>query len=172
MVSDSFFWCVGRKQQCSHRHKIINKSLKKIVFKPGDWWWYMLLIPVFGRQRQVDLQAWGQPGLQSEFQDSQGYTERSCLLPAPNTLKITTTNKKFSIRSRNSSPCIVISALSRQSQEHHKFKDSLGYTVLPCPPHWQSSWRFGKQCWESWDLWRFWKMQMHTAFQGPVRCGR
>jgi hypothetical protein len=23
--------------------------------------------------------VWGQPGLQSEFQDSQGYTERSCL---------------------------------------------------------------------------------------------
>ena len=25
------------------------------------------------------LWLWGQPGLQSEFQDSQGYTEKSCL---------------------------------------------------------------------------------------------
>jgi hypothetical protein len=34
----------------------------------------MLLIPALGRQR-----VWGQPGLQSEFQDSQGYTEKPCL---------------------------------------------------------------------------------------------
>jgi hypothetical protein len=32
-----------------------------------------------GRQRQVDFWAPGQPGLQSEFQDSQGYTEKPCL---------------------------------------------------------------------------------------------
>jgi hypothetical protein len=34
---------------------------------------------VLGRQRQVDFWVWGQPGLQSEFQDSQGYTEKPCL---------------------------------------------------------------------------------------------
>ena len=32
-----------------------------------------------GRQRQVNFWARGQPGLQSEFQDSQSYTEKSCL---------------------------------------------------------------------------------------------
>jgi hypothetical protein len=32
-----------------------------------------------GSQRQVDFWVWGQPGLQSEFQDSQGYTEKPCL---------------------------------------------------------------------------------------------
>jgi hypothetical protein len=32
-----------------------------------------------GRQRQADFWVWGQPGLQSEFQDSQGYTEKPCL---------------------------------------------------------------------------------------------
>jgi hypothetical protein len=32
-----------------------------------------------GRQRQADLWLWGQPGLQSEFQNSQGYTEKPCL---------------------------------------------------------------------------------------------
>jgi hypothetical protein len=30
-------------------------------------------------QRQVDFWVQGQPGLQSEFQDSQGYTEKPCL---------------------------------------------------------------------------------------------
>ena len=39
----------------------------------------MPLIPVLGRQRQVDFWVQGQPGLQSEFQDSQGYTEKPCL---------------------------------------------------------------------------------------------
>ena len=33
-------------------------------------------------QRQADF--WGQPGLQIEFQDSQGYTEKPCLEKKPN----------------------------------------------------------------------------------------
>jgi hypothetical protein len=37
------------------------------------------LIPALGRQRQADLSVEGQPGLQSEFQGSQGYTEKPCL---------------------------------------------------------------------------------------------
>jgi hypothetical protein len=39
----------------------------------------MPVIPALGRQRQVDFWVRGQPGLQSEFQDSQGYTEKPCL---------------------------------------------------------------------------------------------
>jgi hypothetical protein len=39
----------------------------------------MPLIPALGRQRQADFCVRGQPGLQSEFQDSQGYTEKPCL---------------------------------------------------------------------------------------------
>jgi hypothetical protein len=31
------------------------------------------------RQRQADFWVRGQPGLQSKFQDSQGYTEKPCL---------------------------------------------------------------------------------------------
>jgi hypothetical protein len=31
-----------------------------------------------GRDRQIS-EIWGQPDLQSEFQDSQGYTEKPCL---------------------------------------------------------------------------------------------
>jgi hypothetical protein len=50
----------------------------------------MPLIPALGRQRQVDFWVRGQPGLQSEFQDSQGYTEKSCL--EKNKSKTTTKN--------------------------------------------------------------------------------
>jgi hypothetical protein len=42
-------------------------------------WGHMPLIPALGRQRQADFWVWGQPGLQSEIQDSQGYTEKPCL---------------------------------------------------------------------------------------------
>jgi hypothetical protein len=42
-------------------------------------WWLTPLIPALGRQRQTDFWVRGQPGLQSEFQDSQGYTEKPCL---------------------------------------------------------------------------------------------
>jgi hypothetical protein len=39
----------------------------------------MPLIPALGRQRQADFWVQGQPGLQSDFQDSQSYTEKPCL---------------------------------------------------------------------------------------------
>jgi hypothetical protein len=42
-------------------------------------WWHTPLIPALGRQRQVDFLVRGQPGLQSEFQDSEGYTEKPYL---------------------------------------------------------------------------------------------
>jgi hypothetical protein len=43
-------------------------------------WWHTTLIPAFGRQ-EAGRSLWvrGQPDLQSEFQDSQGYTEKPCL---------------------------------------------------------------------------------------------
>jgi hypothetical protein len=37
------------------------------------------LILALGRQRQADCCGQGQPGLQSEFQENQDYTERPCL---------------------------------------------------------------------------------------------
>jgi hypothetical protein len=46
---------------------------------PVRVWWRTPLIPALGRQRQADFWVQGQPGLQSEFQDSQGYTEKPCL---------------------------------------------------------------------------------------------
>jgi hypothetical protein len=44
-------------------------------------WWHTPLIPALGRQ--ADFWVRGQPGLQSEFQDSQGYTEKPCLENPP-----------------------------------------------------------------------------------------
>jgi hypothetical protein len=39
----------------------------------------MPLVPALGKQRQANFWVQGQPDLQSEFQDSQGYTEKPCL---------------------------------------------------------------------------------------------
>jgi hypothetical protein len=47
--------------------------------EPTRRWWRTPLIPALRRQRQVDFWVRSQPGLQSEFQDSQGYTEKPCL---------------------------------------------------------------------------------------------
>ena len=41
--------------------------------------WWRTPLAALGRQRLADFWVWGQPGLQSEFQDSQGYTEKPCL---------------------------------------------------------------------------------------------
>jgi hypothetical protein len=49
------------------------------INKVAGQWWRTVLIPALGRQRQVDFWVRGQPDLQSEFQDSQGYTEKPCL---------------------------------------------------------------------------------------------
>ena len=40
---------------------------------------FMPLIPALGRQKKADFWVPGQPGLQSEFQDNQEYTEKPCL---------------------------------------------------------------------------------------------
>jgi hypothetical protein len=63
-----------------------NSPIKKHRFSgrikkwnPTGQWWCMPSIPALGRQRQVDFWVRGQPGLQSEFQDSQDYTEKPCL---------------------------------------------------------------------------------------------
>jgi hypothetical protein len=57
---------------------------RAIVIKTAWYlgWWCTPLIPALGRQRQVDFWVRGQPGIQSEFQDSQGYTEKPCFKKA------------------------------------------------------------------------------------------
>jgi hypothetical protein len=62
--------------------------------KCKSWaWWCTPLVPALGRQRQVDFWVQGQPGLQSEFQDSQGYTEKLCLEKPKQNKKPKTTQK-------------------------------------------------------------------------------
>jgi hypothetical protein len=63
-----------------------------------------------GRQRQADFWVWGQPGLQSEFQDSQGYTEKPCLEKNKNkkqTKQTKTKNKQTKNDSRTPTDIII-----------------------------------------------------------------
>jgi hypothetical protein len=80
---------------CYYTHTCWPLGSEKSVIKlfilkcsSGRAWWRTSLIPALGRQRQTDFWVRGQPGLQSELQDSQGYTEKPCL-------KTTTTKKMF-----------------------------------------------------------------------------
>ena len=57
-------------------------------------WCRTPLIPALGRQRQADFWVRGQPGLQSEFQDSQGYREKPCLRKKQTNKKPTATTTK------------------------------------------------------------------------------
>jgi hypothetical protein len=66
--SDTLFWPSGAPVLHSHQFPVKNKRNLSWV------WWYILLVPELGKHRQADLS-----GLHSEFQDSQGYIERSCL---------------------------------------------------------------------------------------------
>jgi hypothetical protein len=56
------------------------------------------LIPALGRQRQADFWFRGQPGLQSEFLDSQGYTELTL------SRKTKTKNKKQNRTNKQTNP--------------------------------------------------------------------
>jgi hypothetical protein len=64
-----------------HSHKEPILTVKSIIQNNRDagQWWCTPLIPALGRQKQADFRVQGQPGLQSEFQDSQGYTKKPCL---------------------------------------------------------------------------------------------
>jgi hypothetical protein len=56
-----------------------NESTALQDWNPSRAWWRTPLIPALGRQGQADFWVLGQPGLQSEFQDSRGYAEKPCL---------------------------------------------------------------------------------------------
>jgi hypothetical protein len=50
------------------KNKVTSRAVVTHAFNPSTW-----------EARQADIWVRGQPGLQSEFQDSQGYTEKPCL---------------------------------------------------------------------------------------------
>jgi hypothetical protein len=60
-------------------------------------WWRTPLILALGRQRQADFWIRCQPGLQSEFQDSQGYRETLSQKTKPNQPNKQTKNLNWSI---------------------------------------------------------------------------
>jgi hypothetical protein len=72
---------VLKKQQQQKKKKKEKKEMTVLLrTAESSWaWWGTPLIPALGKQRQADFYVRGQPGLQSEFQDSQGYTEKPCL---------------------------------------------------------------------------------------------
>jgi hypothetical protein len=59
--------------------KVFTVTSLKNASSPIYWWWVIPLIPALVSQRQADFWVRGQPDLQSEFQDSQDYTEKPCL---------------------------------------------------------------------------------------------
>jgi hypothetical protein len=79
-------------------------------------WWLTPLIPALGRQRQEDFWVGGQLGLKSEFQDSQGYTEKPCL-------------EKTKQPGGVAHAFTLIPALRRQRQAISEFKASLVYRM-------------------------------------------
>jgi hypothetical protein len=72
--------CFWRGLKFSPQHYTHIRCLTSVTpVSRSRAWWRTPLVPALGRQRQVDLWVRGQPGLQSEFQDNQGYTEKPCL---------------------------------------------------------------------------------------------
>ena len=75
-----------------------------------------------GRQRQADFWVLGQPGLQSEFQDSQGYTEKTCL-EKPNNQNNNNNNNKNpkNKKKKNKNKTTQVTAYAREDvdKEEH-----------------------------------------------------
>jgi hypothetical protein len=67
----------------TYKNKLTKKQKTKQNFL-GRVWWCTPVIPALRRQRQADFCVRGQPGLQSEFQDSQGYTHTKKTLSLKN----------------------------------------------------------------------------------------
>ena len=81
--------------------------LKYILKKNPGWvWCHSPLIPVPRRQRQAYFWGWGQPGLHSEFQGSQGYIEKPCLRTKQNKTKQNKTKQN-----KTSSNLILLSVM-------------------------------------------------------------
>ena len=79
----------------------IQCLVKSMGFQPRRWCCTPLM-PVLRRQQQAELWVHGYRGLQSEFQDSQGYTKKSCLENQnPNQTKQTKRSLELSWEKKN-----------------------------------------------------------------------
>jgi hypothetical protein len=68
----------------------------------------MTLIPALGRQRQVDFWVRGQPGLQSEFQDSRGLHRETLSRKQNKTKQNKTKNKKQKKKTKKESQACMM----------------------------------------------------------------
>jgi hypothetical protein len=125
----------------------------------------MPLIPALERQKQADFWVWGQPGLQSEFRDSQGYTEKPCL-KKPKQTKPKQTNKKKERKKENTDEIFIylLKRSQRDIERTYFFMSGglLAKQVLPLnrcvvsgspqmwqQPHWSPDTQVGRSvCWE------------------------
>ena len=81
----------------------------------------MPLIPSLGWQKQADFWVRGQPGLHSEFQDSQGYTEKPCLKK----------NKKENQKPKT--PPQTTNQPTKQTNKNNKKQNNASRISLYCP---------------------------------------
>jgi hypothetical protein len=95
MVSLNVYTRVS-KSQCAHTCQQVAGTGRGGTRTP--------LTPALGRQRHVDFWVRGQPGLQSEFQDSQGCTQTNPVLKNNNNKK-PQTNKQTNKQNPNSWEC-------------------------------------------------------------------
>jgi hypothetical protein len=95
-------------------------------------WWHTPLIPALGRQRQADFWVPGQPDLQSEFQDSQGYTEKPCLRKKKKKKKKTVWTKGYTVR---------------QTLTHYSFHEIFFFSFSGRSQGWRVSTRQGRDEW-------------------------
>jgi hypothetical protein len=89
-------------QNSQHSKGGIIRYLLKFGYLAGQWWHTLLIISALGRQEQVDFWVQGQPSLQSEFQDSQGYTEKPHIREGKkNRLLSQSTDNKFLVYTKS-----------------------------------------------------------------------
>jgi hypothetical protein len=101
-------------------HKIIT-FFKKRKLKSGRWW-CTPLVPAHKRQKQEDLWVQGQPGLWNDFQDSQGYTEKSYLKKS---------KEKWKVRAKSSGTPLIPAFRSQGQESLCKLKACMVYKQAP-----------------------------------------
>jgi hypothetical protein len=113
-IENSPWWQLkDQNKLISHRERLGRWVVIKNTYSSRAWW-RTHLITALGSQRQADFWVRGQPGLQSEFQDSQGYTEKPCL-------EKTKQNKK------------------KQKTKKHSFLLQRTWVWFPAPTRWPTS---------------------------------